>query len=52
VADVLELAGAVLIIIGLALWAFPVALVVTGLFMVYAANAPAAKQAPDRARTR
>lgn len=36
-ADVLELIGGVLIIVGVALWAFPLALIVTGLFLVAAA---------------
>jgi hypothetical protein len=36
VADALELIGGVLIVVGIALWAFPLALIVTGLFLVAA----------------
>jgi hypothetical protein len=52
VADALELIGAVLIVVGIALWAFPLALIVTGLFMVAAANAPASRAAGARMRVK
>jgi len=57
VADALELIGAVLIVVGIALWAWPLALIVTGLFLVAASWSLAprpgrdGKAAPVAART-
>lgn len=39
-AELIELLGAVLVVVGLALWSLPTALVAAGVFLLAAANAP------------
>jgi ABC-type microcin C transport system permease subunit YejB len=52
VADALELIGGVLIVVGVALYAFPLALIVTGLFLVAAAWSLTPLKGPDPAAIR